>query len=217
MLPDSRYQSLQYQLDHEKTQELLSRYVEIQQAYGGAETRYPDVAAHLEVCPVCRALREDLVAPAAAPDNSQPSSHSVVMETIAGGPPARSPIAQTPLDILSREEVVLRVRHVLDAEGNSRPAAGYLLFYDTLTVGKLDLVMMFTLHHSEQPGLYCIRGIISPEQPAVRYKAVLWHSAGPVDAQVEGDRLSFDHLSLGPDTGQLAVTLAVHARWRAGQ
>jgi hypothetical protein len=38
-----------------------------------------------------------------------------------------------------------------------------------------------------------------------------------VEAHVEGDRLEFDNLVLGPETSQLVVTLAVHARWRAGQ
>lgn len=216
----SGQQALQHQLDHEKAQEVMGRYVEIEQTSGGAETMYPDVAAHLGTCSVCRALHDDLAVSPAAPDSDRPALNSVAIEALAGSS-QRSPITQTPLDMLSREEIILRVGHVLAAPGQSAvdleiPAAGYLLFYDTLRVGKLDLVVMFTLHHGDRPGLYRIEGVISPEQPAVRYKAVLWHSARPLEARVEGSDLVFEDVPLGPETGQVVVTLAVHARWRAG-
>ena len=195
---------------------MLGRYVEIQQLSGDAETMYPDIAAHLEVCPVCNGLHADLAASADEPDRERFASRLVALDQLVSDLPITA-IPQTPVDMLSREEIVLRVSHVRSAAGNDDPAAGYLLFYDTLHVGKLNLVAIFTLHRSDHPGLYRVEGVISPEQPALRYKAVLWQETGPLEAHIEGTRLIFDDVSIGPETNRLIVTLAVHSRWRPRQ
>lgn len=191
----------------------MSRYVEIQQASGDAEAMYPDIAAHLAECPVCHGLHADLLAVVTEPQDILSGPDSTALSQLAAAPPPAA-IPQTPVDMLSREEITLRISHVLEAVGQDEPAAGFLLFYDTLHVSQLNLVAIFTLHRSDRPGLYRIEGVISPEQPAVRYKAVLWQDGSPHDAHIDGARLTFDSIALGPQTGHLTVTLAVHSRWR---
>lgn len=208
--PGSRQQSSQLQNIHERTQDLLSRYVEIEQTSGNAAAMYPDIAIHLEECRLCRGLHADL---SAAPDLAAvwPALNPQVRELHRGDYlPA---VPQTPVDMLSREEIILRVGQALAAMEESEPAAGHLLFYDALHVNKLNLMATFTLHHSDHPGLYRIEGVVSPEQPAVRYKAVLWHESGPREARVEGACLTFDQVSIDPETSRMVVTLAVHSRW----
>ena len=209
--PGSGHRSSQLQNIHERTQDLLSRYVEIQQTSGNAAAMYPDIAAHLEECRLCCELYADLSVAV------ETEARQSVADLRALGHPASRYLAavpQTPVDMLSREEIILRVGHVLPAMEEPEPAAGYLLFYDALHVGKLNLVAIFTLHRSDQPGLYRIEGAVSPEQPAVRYKAILWHEAGALEASVEGSHLVFDRVSIGPETSRLVMTLAVHSRWR---
>jgi hypothetical protein len=209
--------ALQFQRDHEKAQELLGRFVEIELTSGSAASMYPDIAAHLTICESCRSLREDLEAPSGT---SGSASRSLAMETLAGSSQTHAPIPQTPLDLLSRKEIILRVRHILSAPGSDEnaagteiPAAGYLLFYDTLRVGKADLVVMFTLYAGSVPGLYRIEGVVSPDQPEVRYKALMRHSAYQ-EAQVDGSHLIFDDIPLGPESEHLIVTLGIHTRWQ---
>jgi hypothetical protein len=216
-----------FQHDHQKTQELLARFVEIQQTAGGAELMYPDVAAHLSLCETCRSLFEDLTTPLASSDDSPPLSRSVVMSYLAGGPPAHELAAQPPLDLVFRQEIILRLEHALpaveaSAERNGEPggdvetpATGYLLFYDTLSIGKLDLVMIFTLHGGSRAGFYRIEGVISPEQPSLRLKARLAYSTGALEADVEANRLLFGEVPLDPGVSSVTVTLEGLSRWRA--
>jgi len=213
--PGSGQQSGQLQNIHERTQDLLSRYVEVQQASGDAAGMYPDIAAHLQDCQLCRELYADL-ASTVEPVGGQLIVGSQTRADVTG---RRLPsVPQTPVDMLSREEIILRVGHALTAMEQAEPAAGCLLFYDTLHVGKLNLVATFTLHRCDQAGLYRIEGMISPEQPAVRYKAVLWHMSGAREARIDGSHLMFDEISIDPETSRMIVTLAIHSRWRpAGQ
>ncbi len=218
-----------FQLDHQKTQELLARYVEIQQTAGRADLMYPDVAAHLEVCENCRSLFEDLNMPPAGAGIGSPESRSIVMSQLASGLPDRDAVAQPPLNLVFREEVILRLEHALSALGGSAerdgkpdnrpavPAAGYLLFYDTVSVGKQDLVVIFTLHPGGGPGRGRIEGIVSPEQPALRLKARLAHPDGILDAEVEANRLSFEGIPLEPAVSRVVVTLEGYTRWRPGR
>ena len=214
--PGFSQQSLQFERDHQRTQNLLSRYMEIRQTSGDAEVMYPDIAAHLQVCRVCRGLYDDLSAVESEPQDDQVSLRSMVLNQLAYDPPLPA-IPQTPVDMLSREEIVLRVGHVISEAEDDDPAAGHLLFYDTLLVGKLNLVALFTLHRSDNPGLFRIEGVITPEQPAVRYKAVLWQGKSTLEAHAEGGHLTFDAVSIAPETAQLFVTLAVHTRWQSGR
>ena len=218
-----------FQLDHQKTQELLARYVEIQQTAGRAELMYPDVAAHLVLCETCRSLFEDLNTPLAGPRDSSPSSRGVIMSQLAAGPLGREAAAQPPLDLIFREEIILRLERALSAPGASpwrngelagrpeAPAAGFLLFYDTLSVGKLDLVVIFTLHPGSEPGCCRIEGIVSPEQPALRLKARLAYPTGDLDAEVEANRLSFGSIPFEPVVSRVTVTLEGYSRWRPGR
>jgi hypothetical protein len=221
MLHGSEQGSLEYQRDHEKAQELLSRFVEIERTSGNAASMYPDIAAHLAVCSICYSLYEDLQSPSGDPAG-QPFSQSAAIEGLEGSAHAHGPIPQTPLDLLSRAEIILRVRHILaglgdeNAAGFEIPAAGYLLFYDTLRVGKADLVVMFTLHSGSTPGLYRIEGVITPEQPDVRYKALLRHASWQ-EAVVDGNHLLFDEVPLGTESDHMVVTLGVHTRWKPGR
>jgi hypothetical protein len=47
---------------HWLTQELLARYSELERAHIDASEIYPNVAAHLQQCDICKAVLEDLLA-----------------------------------------------------------------------------------------------------------------------------------------------------------
>lgn len=223
MSPSSRHG---FQQDHQKTQELLARYVEIQQTVGGAEMMYPDVASHLALCENCQSLFEDLTTPLTGSNDNLLLTRSMVMSYLANGPSAHEVAAQPPLDLVFRQEIILRLERALpaveasserngEAAGDAEPpGAGHLLFYDTLSVGKLDLVVIFTLHGGSQAGCFRIEGVVSPEQPSLRLKAQMTHPSGVLEAEVEVNRMLFREVSLDPAVSSVMVILEGHSRWR---
>lgn len=70
--------------DHWQSEELLARYVELLMAGQDAASTYPDVAAHLRQCPICRDTLSDLLSQPRhsddLPDQIAPSAIPAVEE-----------------------------------------------------------------------------------------------------------------------------------------
>lgn len=209
----SHLHSLKFLIDHEKTQELIGRYVEILHSEGNAEAMYPDVADHLSVCRDCRSMFDDLSASLSAQDDSETSLRQSILDRFAGIVPSRSPINETPLTLAFREDVLLRIAHALPEV--EFPPSGLLLFYDTLAVENLEVMALFTLHREEQPGYYHVEGIIYPEQAPFRFRASLEYPSGKTEARIEDNHLVFDPVPLDVDAGHLTVALEGYTRWQA--
>jgi hypothetical protein len=217
---------VQFRYEHHQTQELLGRYAEIEILRGGAALTYPEVAAHLERCELCRSQLADLKSFLNEHPHGAQSSRAAALRGLASGSQGRAAPSVPPLDLLFSVNFILPIDQVLasaigHADPYDRSAAsaaidfkGVLLYYDMLRIGKIALVVLFTLFRDQASGRFRIEGIITPDQAPFHYKAQLKLAHQSHAAEVRANRLEFHHLALSPDVKEATVLLEGFARWR---
>lgn len=200
---------------HWLTQELLARYSELLRAHIDASQIYPNVAAHLEQCEICRVVLEDLMAIGPEGESSDREDSSLQQAALSEHENSRQDIQASP----SQTRLVVSLAEALDFQQagisfwNARrptPArsGGRLLFYDAIPLGPQQIVAKFTLYLTETPGRYLLAGELSGSDLSPMLSAYLYVD-GEIcyNTDVREGKLDFEDIPLDESVERIEIVL----------
>lgn len=175
---------------------------------------YPQVAAHLRQCGICRAVLQDLMLSAhdgeALP--RRVTAHDLPFLRSAREAGHEKEQGKVPSPFYVR--VTLPISGAFDLQretmrgSNPIQIGGRLLFYDTFLDKGEQAIAMFVLYQATSPGHYLIAGRLSGAAIPPLLKACLQvEDDVRYYADVHKGRLYFEDVILNEDTEQVEVTL----------
>jgi len=196
--------------EHWRALELLTRYAELLAGGQDAARLYPEVAAHLKQCTLCRCALLDLLAmseqesaaAAQAPIHAPwfiESEHETGKSTRPGSTlGAFNVLINAPLRFMEPSTGTPRG---IDAAG----VDGRLLLMDAISIGDATFHVMLTLH--EQAGVFNVQGIIAGATRLENANARLFLGDRTYFSVVDNDRLLFENVTIEPDDPRIALEL----------
>jgi hypothetical protein len=204
---------------HQQAGELLARYAYIVQTGGDAAIMYPDVAHHLEQCPTCRAILEDMLSASDAdiPHNTVTANELLFIRRPNFAKHMARPgstdtsfslrIALPLADGLFGESLSAHFASQTVRSLDAMQPSGRLLFYDSVPMGKQQVQIMLTLHRGSTAGQYVIVGELAAEDLPPALKVTIQIGSETYQADVVDGKVVFENVLFDEEVKHIMIIL----------